>query len=84
MDEIRDIALRRRLQAQLAVRGHRIVHEYNGVRQFAVVQNLCLCVFWLRALLFLFFVVDGGDIGIVVVYSIPDRMLRNVPVIWHG
>ena len=39
VDEIGMVALGRRLQAQLSVGGHCVVHEHDGVGQFTVVQH---------------------------------------------
>ena len=42
--EVGRVAFRRRLQAQLAVRGHSVVHEHDRLRQLAIVEDTALIV----------------------------------------
>ena len=50
MDKVRDVALRRALQAELPVRGHRVVHKDDGGGEAAVVQYLPVVLTQLAAL----------------------------------
>lgn len=40
MNKVGNISFRCRLQAQLTVRRHRIVHEHNGIGKLTIVQHL--------------------------------------------
>ena len=51
VDEVGHVALRRALEAELAVGGHRVVHEDDGGGESAVVQDLAVVLTQLAAAL---------------------------------